>query len=153
MRIAARAGLPKRLVHLPVEGVEACFVPVLRLKSGHQLVPLLFLVGADRNILSRGSARSVAQIEVCLFRRNALQPLHLLQKVFRYADFGGVLLRLRYDRSRADDGFRCDADFIGVRWGIWIVLIALEESALSALIGLARQIKRVFFSDKTPQSF
>ena len=64
-----------------------------------------------------------------------------------------MLLRFRYDRTRADDGCRCDADFVGVRWGIWIVLIALEESALSVLIGLARQIKRFFFSDKTPQSF
>ena len=59
-----------------------------------------------------------------------------------------MLLRFRHDRTRAYDGFRCDADFIGVRRGIWIVLIASEKSALSVLIGLARQIKRVFFSDK-----
>ena len=64
-----------------------------------------------------------------------------------------MLLRFRYDRNRADDGFRCDADFFVVLRGIWIVLIASEESALSVLIGLARQIKRVFFSDKTQQSF
>ena len=53
-----------------------------------------------------------------------------------------------YDRTRADDAFRCDADFIVVRRGIWGVSIASEASALSVLIGLARQIKRVFFSDK-----
>ena len=64
-----------------------------------------------------------------------------------------MLLRFRYDRTRADDGYCCDADFIVVRQGIWIVSIASEESALSVLIGLARQIKRVFFSDKTQQSF
>ena len=83
-----------------------------------------------------------------MFRRNALQPLHLLQRVSRYADFCGVLLRFRYDRTRADDGYRCDADFIVVRQGVWIVLIASEKSALSVLIGLARQIKLVSFSDK-----
>ena len=88
-----------------------------------------------------------------MFRRNAFKPRHLLQKVSRYADFCGVLLRFRYDRTLADDGIRCDADFIGIRRGIWIVLIASEESALCVLIGLARQIKRVFFTDKTQQSF
>ena len=88
-----------------------------------------------------------------MFRRNALKPLHLFQKVSRYADFCGVLLRFRYDLTRADDGFRCDANFIVVRRGIWIVLIASEESALSVFIGLARQIKRVIFSDKPQQSF
>ena len=64
-----------------------------------------------------------------------------------------MLLRSRYDRTRADDAFRCDADFIVVRRGIWGVSIASEAFALSVLIGLARQIKRVFFSDKTPQRF
>ena len=63
-----------------------------------------------------------------------------------------MLLRFRYDRTQADDGFRCDADIIGVRRDIWIVSIASEESAFSVLIGFARQIKRVFFCDKTTQS-